>query len=105
LKIAITMPTVHLLDYVAGNVRSLVNAIEKLGFSVVWVKQPADISKAEVGEKALVILLCRLSIAYNCFCRSLFFLGLATLATAYLGSLVVDILSLFVHISSQTSRF
>lgn len=44
-------PTVHLLDYVAGNVRSLVNAIEKLGFSVEWVKEPADIPKAEVHKK------------------------------------------------------
>jgi glutamine amidotransferase/cyclase len=44
-------PTVHLLDYVAGNVRSLVNAIEKLGFGVEWVKEPTDISKAEVPKK------------------------------------------------------
>jgi imidazoleglycerol phosphate synthase glutamine amidotransferase subunit HisH len=42
------MPTVHLLDYVAGNVRSLVNAIEKLGWTVEWVKTPADIAKADV---------------------------------------------------------
>lgn len=42
------MPTVHLLDYVAGNVRSLVNAIEKVGYTVEWVKSPADVSKAEV---------------------------------------------------------
>ncbi|KAH0559108.1 hypothetical protein GP486_004327 [Trichoglossum hirsutum] len=41
------MPTVHLLDYVAGNVRSLVNAIEKVGFTVEWIKEPADVSKAE----------------------------------------------------------
>lgn len=42
------MPTVHLLDYVAGNVRSLVNAIEKVGYTVEWVKSPADIPAAEV---------------------------------------------------------
>jgi glutamine amidotransferase/cyclase len=47
-KIIMAIPTVHLLDYVAGNVRSLVNAIEKLGFNVEWIKEPADISKAEV---------------------------------------------------------
>jgi glutamine amidotransferase/cyclase len=41
------MPTVHLLDYVAGNVRSLVNAIEKVGYTVEWVKSPADVAKAE----------------------------------------------------------
>ncbi|KAJ9648854.1 Histidine biosynthesis bifunctional protein hisB [Coniosporium apollinis] len=40
------MPTVHLLDYVAGNVRSLVNAIEKLGYTVEWIKSPADVPKA-----------------------------------------------------------
>src|SRR5205814_10658039 len=43
------MPTVHLLDYVAGNVRSLVNAIEKLGYTVEWIKEPQDVVKAEVG--------------------------------------------------------
>jgi glutamine amidotransferase/cyclase len=42
------MPTVHLLDYVAGNVRSLVNAIEKLGYTVEWVKTPEDVQKADV---------------------------------------------------------
>ncbi|KAF1833198.1 imidazole glycerol phosphate synthase HisHF [Decorospora gaudefroyi] len=41
------MPTVHLLDYVAGNVRSLVNAIEKVGYTVEWVKTPADVPAAE----------------------------------------------------------
>lgn len=42
------MPTVHLLDYVAGNVRSLVNAIEKIGYTVEWIKEPKDVDKAEV---------------------------------------------------------
>ncbi|KAH9845925.1 Imidazole glycerol phosphate synthase hisHF [Teratosphaeria destructans] len=41
------MPTVHLLDYAAGNVRSLVNAIEKLGWEVEWIQSPADVLKAE----------------------------------------------------------
>ncbi|KAF2457676.1 hypothetical protein BDY21DRAFT_31216 [Lineolata rhizophorae] len=41
------MPTVHLLDYVAGNVRSLVNAIEKLGWTVDWIKSPEEVSAAE----------------------------------------------------------
>jgi glutamine amidotransferase/cyclase len=44
------MPTVHLLDYVAGNVRSLVNAIEKLGWTVEWVKKPEDVANAEVSK-------------------------------------------------------
>lgn len=42
------MPTVHLLDYAAGNIRSLVNAIEKLGWEVAWVTDPSDVGKAEV---------------------------------------------------------
>ncbi|KAK5734642.1 Histidine biosynthesis bifunctional protein hisB [Elasticomyces elasticus] len=41
------MPTVHLLDYAAGNVRSLVNAIEKLGWQVEWIKSPEEVAKAE----------------------------------------------------------
>ncbi|KAK7220719.1 hypothetical protein V2G26_008722 [Clonostachys chloroleuca] len=41
------MPTVHLLDYVAGNIRSLVNAIEKLGYEVDWVRSPEDVAKAD----------------------------------------------------------
>lgn len=55
-RTAMDTPTVHVLDYVAGNVRSLVNAIEKLGFSVMWVKEPADISKAEVQKKITLAL-------------------------------------------------
>ncbi|KAI1165604.1 putative bifunctional histidine biosynthesis protein hishf [Nemania serpens] len=41
------MPTVHLLDYVAGNIRSLVNAIEKTGYTVEWVRTPADVAGAD----------------------------------------------------------
>ncbi|KAJ4302493.1 Histidine biosynthesis bifunctional protein hisB [Collariella sp. IMI 366227] len=41
------MPTVHLLDYVAGNVRSLVNAIEKVGYKVEWVRSPEEVANAE----------------------------------------------------------
>ncbi|KAH7555765.1 hypothetical protein BM1_06291 [Bipolaris maydis] len=53
------MPTVHMLDYVAGNVRSLVNAIEKVGYTVEWVKSPAQVPAAEVlllhNQKKLII--------------------------------------------------
>lgn len=42
------MPKVHLLDYVAGNIRSLVNAIEKLGYEVEWIREPSDVKHAEV---------------------------------------------------------
>ncbi|KAM7192982.1 hypothetical protein V8F33_008030 [Rhypophila sp. PSN 637] len=41
------MPKVHLLDYVAGNVRSLVNAIEKSGYEVEWVRSPEEVANAE----------------------------------------------------------
>lgn len=42
------MPKVHLLDYVAGNVRSLVNAIEKIGYEVEWIRSPEEVVDAEV---------------------------------------------------------
>ncbi|KAI0417164.1 putative bifunctional histidine biosynthesis protein hishf [Xylaria grammica] len=41
------MPTVHLLDYVAGNIRSLVNAIERTGYSVEWVRTPEEVANAD----------------------------------------------------------
>ncbi|ETS74619.1 Imidazole glycerol phosphate synthase hisHF [Pestalotiopsis fici W106-1] len=41
------MPEVHLLDYVAGNVRSLVNAIEKCGYTVSWVRSPSEVANAD----------------------------------------------------------
>ncbi|KAI9889967.1 MAG: Histidine biosynthesis bifunctional protein hisB [Vezdaea aestivalis] len=42
------MPTVHLLDFVAGNIRSLVNAIEKLGFTIQWIRSPSEIASANI---------------------------------------------------------
>lgn len=47
------MHTVHLLDYVAGNVRSLANAIEKLGYQIEWIKEPEDIEDAKVRGQHL----------------------------------------------------
>ena len=41
---------VHLLNYVAGNIRSLVNAIEKVGYEVEWVRKPEDVQYAEVSR-------------------------------------------------------
>lgn len=43
------MGGLYLLDYGAGNVRSLVNAVNKLGYEIEWVKEPNDILKAEVS--------------------------------------------------------
>ncbi|KAK9759752.1 Histidine biosynthesis bifunctional protein hisB, partial [Basidiobolus ranarum] len=39
--------SVYLLDYGAGNVRSLLNAVNKLGYEILIVKEPADILKAD----------------------------------------------------------
>ena len=39
---------VSLLDYGAGNVRSLVNAIRKLGYEIIEVRSAADINEASV---------------------------------------------------------
>lgn len=44
------MPKVHLLDYAAGNIRSLVNAIEKAGWEVEWITSPDQVSKADVSR-------------------------------------------------------
>lgn len=43
------MSKVYLLDYVAGNVLSLVNAIEKVGYTIEWIRSPEDVPKADVG--------------------------------------------------------
>lgn len=40
-------PVVHLLDHVAGNIRSLVNAIEEVGYKVEWIKSHEDVAKAD----------------------------------------------------------
>ena len=48
------MSKVYLLDYVAGNVRSLVNAIEKVGYTIEWVRSPEDVEKADVSHQYLV---------------------------------------------------
>ena len=45
--------TVHLLDTVSGNIRSLVNAIEKLGFEVQWIRNEEDLNRAEVSSRRL----------------------------------------------------
>ncbi|KAF7721271.1 Histidine biosynthesis bifunctional protein hisB [Apophysomyces ossiformis] len=41
------MPGLYMLDYGAGNVRSLVNAVNRLGYDIQFVKDPEDILKAE----------------------------------------------------------
>ncbi|KAK4511168.1 uncharacterized protein ATC70_012381 [Mucor velutinosus] len=41
------MPGLYMLDYGAGNVRSLVNAINHLGFDITFVKEPSDIALAD----------------------------------------------------------
>lgn len=39
-------PAVYLIDFLAGNIRSLANAIEKVGYRVEWIKSPEDVAKA-----------------------------------------------------------
>ena len=51
------MPKVYLLDYVAGNIRSLVNAIEKIGYEVEWIRSPEQIADAEVRSPRVPPLL------------------------------------------------
>ncbi|KAI8979858.1 hypothetical protein BDF20DRAFT_819168 [Mycotypha africana] len=41
------MTALYMLDYGAGNVRSLVNAINHLGFEIKYIKEPADLALAE----------------------------------------------------------
>lgn len=48
------MPKVHVLDYISGNVRSLHNAIEKLGWEVEYIKDPSEIDLAEVRTVASI---------------------------------------------------
>lgn len=41
-------PTVHLLDYGAGNVRSVRNAISHLGYQIIDIESAKDIENAEI---------------------------------------------------------
>lgn len=38
----------YLLDYGAGNVRSLANSLTKLGYEFTWVTSPDDLANASV---------------------------------------------------------
>ena len=40
--------SIYLLDYGAGNVRSLVNAVQHLGYDMQTIETAADFDKAEV---------------------------------------------------------
>lgn len=44
-----SMAKVHILDYGGGNVQSMANALESLGFQVVFIRHPSDFEEAEVG--------------------------------------------------------
>ena len=50
------MPKVHLLDYAAGNIRSLVNAIEKVGWEVAWITSPDEVANAEVSKTIIYLI-------------------------------------------------
>lgn len=49
-------PRLYLLDYGAGNVRSLANSIHKLGYDFEWIQTVEDFDKAEVGVLPLRLL-------------------------------------------------
>lgn len=51
---SLAMPTVHLLDYVAGNIRSLVNAINQVGYEVAWIRTPEDVKNADVRHPEIL---------------------------------------------------
>jgi glutamine amidotransferase/cyclase len=40
--------SLYLLDYGGGNVRSLLNAVEKLGFNIIPIQSAEDFDKADV---------------------------------------------------------
>lgn len=42
-------PKLYVLDYGAGNVRSLANSIERLGYEFEWIQSVEDFDKAEVS--------------------------------------------------------
>jgi hypothetical protein len=65
------MPTVYLLDYVAGNIRSLVNAIEKVGYQVEWIRSPEDVPKADVRIALLLVFFLLFSILLSLLSSSL----------------------------------
>lgn len=56
------MTGTYLLDYGAGNVRSLVNAVKKLGHDITFVKDPSDILKADVKN----LLPVQTSLTHSC---------------------------------------
>lgn len=45
-------PKLYVLDYGAGNVRSLANSIERLGYEFEWIKSVEDFDKAEVSASS-----------------------------------------------------
>lgn len=48
-------PRVHVLDYGAGNVRSLANAVNKLGFDVKIISSPSEILDDSTRVSACVM--------------------------------------------------
>ncbi len=40
---------IYILDYGAGNVLSIVNAVQSLGFAFSWISSPEDFTRAKVS--------------------------------------------------------
>ena len=43
-----TMSKLYMLDYGAGNVRSIINAVNHLGYQITFIKDPSEIALADV---------------------------------------------------------
>jgi hypothetical protein len=43
-------PRLFILDYGAGNVRSLANSISRLGYEFEWIESEEDFAKADVSS-------------------------------------------------------
>ena len=42
------MSKLYMLDYGAGNVRSIINAVNHLGYQITFIKDPSEIALADV---------------------------------------------------------
>jgi hypothetical protein len=107
---------VQLLDYVAGNIRSLVNAIEKCGFEVEWIKSPEDVKHADVRIVSfsffwLIFITSPMSLVcidsffvlHSSFFICFFISSILPLILAYV-SILPPFLFSFGHVGSQRAR-
>jgi hypothetical protein len=53
-SLSVLVMALYLLDYGAGNVKSLANSLKKLGHDFKWIEKPEDFAKAEVSWVFLI---------------------------------------------------